>query len=147
MVAGRFNGVGQTAAKTFFQHQPIHHQFNGVFFILLAADLFCQVIQDSIHSHPGKACFPSILKDFFMLALFPSDNRRKHQKFGSLPQIFHPVHNLVNGLPANLLAAFGTVGYAHPCPQKTQVVVDLRHRSHRGTWILGGGLLIDGNGR
>ena len=114
MVAGRFNGVGQTAAKTFFQHQPIHHQFNGVFFILLAADLFCQVIQDSIHSHPGKACFPSILKDFLMLALFPPDDRRKHQKFGSLPQIFHPVHNLVNGLPADLLAAFGTVGYAHP---------------------------------
>jgi hypothetical protein len=38
------------------------------------------------------------------------------------------------------------VGRAHPRPQQTQIVVDLRHRAHGGAGVFGGGLLVDGDG-
>ena len=58
-----------------------------------------------------------------------------------------PTHDLVNGLPGDLLAAFGAMGRSHPGPQKAQIVINFRHRSHRGPGIFRCGLLVDGNGR
>ena len=114
MVAGRFNGVGQTAAKTFFQHQGRSTTSSMVCFLF-----FSQLIS-SVRSYriPStrtreKPAFRASSKTFLCSPFFPSDNRRKHQKFGSLPQIFHPVHNLVNGLPADLL---GRIWDSEVCP-------------------------------
>ena len=59
----------------------------------------------------------------------------------------HLLHHLVDGLLLDLLAADGAVGRTHSGPQQTQIVVDLRHRAHGGAGILGGGLLVDGDGR
>jgi hypothetical protein len=56
------------------------------------------------------------------------------------------VDDLVDGLLADLLAADGAVWCAHPGPEETEVVVDLRHRAHGGAGVLAGGLLIDGDG-
>ena len=147
MGAGGFNRVGNTAALTLPDHQPVYHQFNGMLLILFAGDLLGKIIQNAIHTDTGKAGFPGILKHLLMLAFFAADNGRKHQKAGSLPQVKHPVHDLIHGLPADLLTALGTVGNTYPRPQKTQVVIDLRHRTNGGTGVLGGGFLIDGNGR
>ena len=38
------------------------------------------------------------------------------------------------------------MGNAHPGPQKTQIVINLRHRTNGGAGILGSGLLVNGNG-
>ena len=82
-----------------------------------------------------------------MFTLFPADHRREHHEPGALSQGLHPVYDLVDGLAANLLAALGAVGDAHPGPEQTQIVVDLRHRANGGAGALGGGLLVNGNGR
>ena len=145
--AGRFNGVRQTAAQSFLQNQPVHHQINIVLFVLLRTDLLCQVIQDPIHPDTGKALLPGILEHLLMLALFPPDDGRQDDKPRPLPQGLDPIHDLVDGLPVDLLAALGAVGSAHSGPQKPQIVVDLRHRAHRGAGVLGGGFLVNGDGR
>ncbi len=44
------------------------------------------------------------------------------------------------------LPHLGQWGAAHPGPQKTEIVVDLRHRAHGGPGIFAGGLLVDGDG-
>jgi len=41
----------------------------------------------------------------------------------------------------------GAVGRTGPGEQQPQVVVDFRHRTHRGAGIVAGGFLLDGNGR
>ena len=147
MGTGRLDGVRQAAAKALFQHQPVHHQLDGVLFVLLQLDLFRQIIEDAVHPDPGKALLPGILKDLDMLALLPPNDRRQHHKPGALSQGLYPVHNLVDGLFFDLLAALGAVGRSHPGPQQPQIVVDLRHRTHGGPGALGGGLLVNGNGR
>ena len=146
MGAGGFDGVGQTAANALFQHQTVHHQFDGVLFVLLRLDLFRQIIHNAVHPDTGKALLPGILKDLQVLALLPPDHGREDDKTGTLPQFLHPIHDLIDGLAADLLTALGAVRNAHPCPKQTQVVIDFRNRAHGGAGILGGGFLVDGNG-
>ena len=147
MGAGGFDRVRQPAAQALLQHQTVHHQLDGVLFVLFQRNLLCQVIQNPIHPNPGKALLPGILKYLLVLALFCPDHRGQNDKSRTLAQGLHPVYDLVNGLPGDLLAALGTVGNAHPGPQKPQVVVNFRHRAHSGAGVLGGGLLVNGNGR
>ena len=147
MRTGGFNGICQTAAQTLFQHKTVNHQFNAVFFILFTGDLFRQIIEDSIHPHAGKAALAGILKDLLMLALFAANDGGEDDKSRTFTQSFHTIHDLIDGLPGNLPAALGTMGNTHPRPQKTQIIVNFRHRSNGGTGILGRGLLVDGNGR
>ena len=55
--------------------------------------------------------------------------------------------NLIHTLLVDLSAAFGTVWCADPCIEQTEIIIDLRHCSHRRSWITVGGFLINGNGR
>ena len=118
MGAGRLDGIRQPAAQTFLQYKPVHHQLDGMLFILLASNLFRQVVLDAVHPNPGEAGLFRVLKDLLMLALFSADNGRQHQKPGALPQSLHPIHNLIDGLAANLFSALGAVGHAHARPQQ-----------------------------
>ena len=145
MGTGSFNGVGKSAALTFPDHKAVHHQLDGMLLIFLQFDLFAEVIENAIHTDTGKAGLSGIFEHFYVLAFFTAHNGRKHDKAGTFTQCFHPVNNLVNGLAADFLAAFGTMRHTHPGPQKTQIVIDLRNRTNRRTRILGCGLLIDGN--
>ena len=115
-------------------------------FVFFEFDLLCQIIKDSVHPYPGEALLPGILKDLQVFTLFTPDHRGQYHKTGALAQGFHPVHNLVDGLTGNLLAAFGAVGNAHPSPKQTQIIVNLRNGTHSRPRVFGGGLLINGNG-
>ncbi len=147
VAARRLDGVRQAAAQAVLQHQPVNHQLDGVLLVLLAGDVLGQIVENPVHPYPGEAGFPGVLKHLLVLALLPPDDRRQDDKAGSLAQGFHPVHNLVDGLAADLLTAPGAVGNAHPRPQEAEIIVDFRHRSHGGTGVFRGGLLVNGNGR
>ena len=145
--AGGFDGVGETAADALFQDQPVHDQLNGMLLVLLGLDLLGQIVLNAVQAHPGKALLPGILKYLLVLALFPPDHRRKNEEAGSLPQGLHPVHDLIDGLAADLLAALGAMRNAGPGPEQTQIVINFRNRAHGGAGAFGGGLLVDGDGR
>ena len=82
-----------------------------------------------------------------MGAFLPPNHRSQHLDTGGLRQSQHLIYDLVNGLLFDLFAAVGTVGGAHPCPEQTEVIVNLRHRAHSGAGVFAGGLLVDGDGR
>ena len=145
MGAGRFNRVRQAAAQPLLQHQTVHHQLNGVLPVLFQLDLFRQVVENAVCPHPGEALLPGILQNLHMLALFAPNHRGQHHETSPLPQSLHPVHNLVDGLAADLLAALGAVGDAHPGPEQTQVVIYFRYRAHCRPGAFGRCLLVNGN--
>ena len=145
-LAGSFNGIGQAAVQIGFQHQPIHHDLNMVLFVLFQGDLFRQIIEDPVHPGTDKAALAGILQYLGVLTLFAADHRSQQLEPGTLRQSQNLIHDLIDGLPPNFLAALGAVGRAHSGPEQAQIVIDLRHGTHGGTGVLGGGLLIDGNG-
>ena len=143
MGAGCFNGIRQTAAQAFLQYQAVHHQFNGVLLVLFRLNFLCQIIEDAIHPDTGKSLLPGIFKYLLMLTLFSPDDGRQHNKPGSFPQGFNPVHNLINGLPVDLLSAFGAMGNTHSRPQQAKIIINFRHGAHGRPGILGSGLLVN----
>ena len=147
MGAGRLDGIRQAAAQALFQHQTVNHQIDVVLLVLLALDLLGQVIQDAVHPNAGEALLPGVIEDLHVLALLTPDHGGQDDELGAGAQGLHPVHDLVDGLAGDLLAALGTVGHAHSGPQKAQIVINFRHRAHGGAGVLGGGLLVNGNGR
>ena len=145
MGAGGFDGIRQTAANSLLQHQPVHHQLNGMLFVLFRLDLLRQIIKDPVYPDTGKALLPGILKDLLMLALLSPDHRGKDNKPGPLAQRFNPVHDLVDGLAGDLLAALGAMGNTHSGPQKAKIIIYFRNRTHGGTGIFGSSLLVNGD--
>ena len=145
MDTGCFDGIGEAAAQAFFQHKAVNHQINIVLLILLRFDLLCQIIDNAVHTDTGKTLFSGIFEYFQVFTLLTANNGRKNNKASSLTQGFHPIHDLVDGLAGDDLAALGAVRDAHSCPQKAQIVINLGHCSDCGAGILGSGLLVNGN--
>ena len=114
--------------------------------VLLQFDLLAEIVGNAVHPAAHIAGAAGVLKDLGVLALLAPDHRSHHLDTGGLRQRQDLVNDLVDGLLLDLLAADGTVGGAHPCPQQTQVVVDLRDGAHGGAGVFGGGFLVNGDG-
>jgi hypothetical protein len=74
------------------------------------------------------------------------DDRRQHRELGALRLLEDLVDHLLRRLLADLLAALRAVLHADGGVEHAQVVVDLGDRAHRRARVVGGGLLLDGDG-
>ena len=81
-----------------------------------------------------------------MLALAAANHGGQHLHALAFGVGHHLLHHLVDGLLFDLLAALGAVRHAHAGVEQTQVIVDFRHRAHRGTRVARRGFLVDGDG-
>ena len=113
--------------------------------VLLQLDLLAEIIGNAVYPAAHIAGAAGILEDLGVLAFLAPDNGGQHLDAGGLGQGEDLVDDLVDGLLLDLLAADGTVGRAHPCPQQTQVVVDFGHGTHGGAGVFTGRLLVNGD--
>ena len=143
---GGLHAVGEPPGHVLPDHQPVHHDLDGVLAVLVQLDLLGEVVQGAVRPHPDIAGFPGVLKDFGVLALLAPDDGGEHLDAGGLGEGHHLVDDLVDGLLLDLLAALGAVGGAHPGPQQAEVVVNLGDGANGGPGVFGGGFLVDGDG-
>src|SRR6185436_14563620 len=88
-----------------------------------------------------------LLEDLRVFTLAVDDHRRQ-QHDGQAVRHFHDlVDHLAHGLRGQRDAMIRTARDAGAREQQAQVVVDLRDRTHRGTGVVRGRLLLDGDGR
>ena len=114
--------------------------------IFFQFDLFRQFIDTAVNLRTDKAAPSGLLQYPGMFSLTPLDHRRQQLDLRPLRQLHNLVHHLIHRLLPDLPAALWTVRNADSGIEQTKIVIDLRHRPHRGTGIAVGGLLIDGNG-
>ena len=144
----RFQTVVDSPLGIFPYHNTIHHSVNGVFFRLCQLFmLFGQVYDFPVHHGPGKTVFAQVFQHLHMLALALSYHGGQQQNPLSLAHGQHIFHHLVNALLFDGLAAFRAVRLPDPRIQQAQIIMNFRHRAHRGARVSGGGFLVDGNGR
>ena len=115
--------------------------------VLLQRDILRQLVEVPVHAGADVAAAAGVLQHLGVFTLAAPHHRRHHLDAGTLRQGHDLVDDLVHRLLADLPAALGAVGHAHPRPQQAEVVIDLRHRAHGGAGVLAGGLLVDGDGR
>ena len=127
------------------EDQAVDHDLNVVLDVLLERDLLGEIIHAAVHAHADIAGSARIVKDLRILALASADDRRHDLHARPLAERHQRLDDLVDRLLPDLPAALGTVRRADARPQKSQIVVDLRHRADRRARILRGRLLVDGD--
>ena len=143
---GGLHAVGEAAVDVLLDDQPVHHNLDVVLLVLVQGDLLGEIVERIVGPAADIARLAGVLQQLLVGALLATHHRGHDLDAGGLGQGHHLVDDLVDGLLLDLLAALGAVGGAHPRPQQAEVVVDLRHRAHGGAGVLGGGLLVDGDG-
>ena len=144
---GVLDGIGQAPLNARPDHQTVHDDLNVMLDVLFQLNVFGNVILAAVDPQADIAGPAGPVNDFGVLALAAPDHRRQQLQAGALGQGHDLVHHLVHGLTGDLPAAFGAVGNADPGVEQTQVIVNLRHSSYRGSGVAVGGFLVDGDGR
>ena len=113
-----------------FDHQTVDDDLNVVFDVLLQRNGLREVIGDAVHPGSYIAALFGVFKNLLVFALSCPDNGGQNLNTGPLRKLQHLIGDLVDGLLADLPAAFGTVGDADVGPQQTHVVINLRDGAH-----------------
>ena len=144
---GVLHRIGQARADALLHDQTVYHDLDAVLFILVQLDVLGQIVDASVHANTNVTLFLGIGQHLLVHTLLGSDHRRQHHEAGAIGELQNAVYDLVNGLLTDLLAAHGTMGNTHTGVEEAKIVVDLGDRAHGGAGVLGGGLLVNGDGR
>ena len=140
-------GFAQALRDSLLHHKAVHQNLDIVLDILVQTDFLGELIQVPVDPDADIAGPSRLGNDLFVLSLPPSHNRGEHLQAALLRQRHKDVHHLVYRLAPDLTTAFRTVHDAAPRVQQTEIIIDLRHGSYRGSRVMVGRLLINGNGR
>ena len=146
-VGGGFQAVIQTRLNFRLHYNSVHNDFDVVLFILFRKKIFSQIIDGTVNPHPDIAAAPGGIQHLFVGTFSSPHHRRHNLKFGLFRQRQKLIHNLIDGLTADLPAAHRAVGSPHPGIEQPEIVVNFGDGAYGGAGVFGGGFLIDGDGR
>ena len=101
----------------------------------------------AVNAHAHIPALARVLQHLVVLAFLGADHRGEHLQARAFRIRAYRVHHLIHALPADFTPALRAVRNAGTRPEQTIVVMDLRHRAHRGPGVAARGLLVNGNGR
>ena len=144
---GGLNGICQTAAHCIADDQAVDHDFHGMLDVLFEVDLLAQIVHVAVNAHTYKTGAAGGVQLLGLGAFAGTDYGGQHLEAGALRQLHHLVDHLINRLLGDLPPANRAVRHANAGIHQAQVVVNFGHSAHGGTWVVAGGLLVDGDGR
>ena len=103
------------------------------------------VLDFSINANLRVAAFTELFKQFPVVTLSTPDQRREEVAFAAGVVAHHQIHNLGVVVPDHFQAGFRRYGAGALGIQQAQEVIHLRDGAHRGTGIVAGCLLLNGN--
>ena len=115
--------------------------------VLLKLNLLRQLVHVPIHAHTHVSALLGPVEYLDMFPFPAAHYRGKKLYPGSLRKCKNLIHDLVYCLPLNLPAAIRTMRNTDPCIQQPEVIINLCHCPHRGTWIPVRGFLVNRNSR
>ena len=129
--------------------QAVNDQLDVVPFLAFQVQVAYLVQHENLAVDPDtdEAGVTGSLEYVSVLAFLAADLGRHQRDSATFLQAHDGVNDLRDGLPLHGTAAFGAMGLAHSGEQQTQIIVDLRYRTHRGPWVVGNTFLVDGDGR
>ncbi len=145
----RFDRIGEPAHQRLprFHDQAIDDDLDLVFLLLVENDLVVEIDDPAVDAGPDIARPPHLQQFLPVFPLPPAHNRRQNLKFLALRQRGDRVDHLLHGLRGDFLSALETVRPPDAGEQQPEIIVDLGNGPDRGTGIVTGALLFDGNGR
>ena len=125
--------------------EPVHHQFYEVGLVSVQCRNALQLKDFSVYTHFRVAAFAHLVEEFPVVTFSAPDNRREKVAFAAAVLAHDEVHDLGVRVADHFPAAFRGIGPGAFGIQQAQEVVDFRDGAHRGTGVVAGGFLLDGN--
>ena len=129
------------------QDDAVHHHVDVVLVFLVELGRLGDLVELPVDLDALEALLLQLGQLLAVLALAAAHDGRQQVEPRALRQRQHPVDHLLHGLALDRQAGGRRVGHADAGEQQAQVVVDLGDRADGGARVLGGGLLLDGDGR
>ena len=145
----RLDGLGDAAQRPVLDGDAVDDDLDGVLELLVERHAFLVVEADdlAVDAHTGKALGAQVLEKLRVLALAAAHDGRQNQRLATRSGLGDLVGDLVGRLALDDAPALRAVRRTDAGVQKSQVVVDFRHRAHGGAGVLRRRLLVDGDSR
>ena len=135
--------VGEPLAHVVAHHEPVDYERDVVLVPLVEHDHLVELMQLAVDDDASEALGAQLLEALAVLALAAAHDRRHHHEARPQRQLEDLIDDLLSRLAGDRLAADMAVRDSDPCPQQTQIVIDLGHRANGRPRVARGRLLID----
>ena len=144
---GGLERLGQALLEVRANLEAVHHHIDAVLLLLIQLRHFVEFVELAVDPGADETLRAHLVEHRQVLALALADHRRQQHQLAAFRQGQDLVDHLADGLRLQrdvvVRAARGTDAGI----KQAQVVVDLGDRTHGGAWVVGSGLLFDGNRR
>jgi hypothetical protein len=144
---GQLHGIGQPGPDVRLDHQPVHHQIQGVALVFFQFRQRVQTRDPAVHPDAHEPLGLELGQAVGLGALLVRHQRGHEDQFRALGQGHEVGDDLVQGAGLDGPAAARAVGPAETGEEHAQEIVDLGHGAHGGAGVSGGRLLLQGDGR
>ena len=145
-VERNLNRLAQPSFRASTDDQPVHDDLNRMVAPAVQPEVLLERPELAVHPGLGEPPRPQPGELLLELALAAAHDGREHVDACVERIQHHHVHDALERLRGDLLAAAGTVGDPDAGKQEPEVVVDLGHRPDRRSRIRSRRLLLDGDG-
>ena len=122
--------LGDTAQTVLANHDAVHDHLDIMLVFFIQLNRIVERADLTVHAHARETLAAQVFKQLGKLTLTAANHRRHDKGAAPLPRLQNLVRHLVGSLALDHAPALGAVGHADARKQQTQVVVDLRYRSH-----------------
>ena len=118
-----------------------------MFYVFFKLDFLVKSVNYPVYFNSYESAFTVAFKILLEFAFSTPYNRRVDVNFTAFRHSHYFIDYLVNRLPRNFPTALRAMRHAEPRVQKTEIIVNFRHRSHGRTRVVVCGFLVDCNSR
>ena len=150
---GSLNGIGKARARGLpillggltRNNQAVNDRVDIVLLVPVQVDIVVEGMHDAVNAGADKPGLADLFEHRLVGALATAHHGCEHHDTTSIRERLDGVHDLLGRLSDNLAPANWAVRNTRARKQQTKIIVDLRHRAHGGTRIMGCAFLIDRN--
>ncbi|CVG16775.1 Uncharacterised protein [Serratia marcescens] len=142
-----FERFGQALRHVLAHLEPVDHHFDGVFLLQLQLRRIGQIAHFTVDARADIALGGQVFQRFGVLALAVFHHRRQQHQALAFRLAQHVIDHLADGLRRQRHMVIRAARLADAGEQQAQVVVDFGDGADRGSRVVRGGFLLDGDRR
>lgn len=143
----RFERFGQAQGQVIAHLEAIHHHLDGVLLVQLQGGRIRQIAHLAVDAGADVTLGRQVLQQLGVLPLAVAHHGGQQHQLGAFGLVQHLIHHLADGLGRERNGVGRAAWLADPGEQQPQVVVNLGDGADGRARVVGGGLLLDGDGR
>ncbi|MNH13091.1 hypothetical protein D3C79_726530 [compost metagenome] len=143
----RLEGFGEAQRQIGAHLEAVHHHFDGVLLVQLQRGRIGEIAHLPIDASADVALGRQVLQQLGVLPLAIAHHGRQQHQLGAFGLGQHLIHHLADGLGGERDGVGRAAGFTYPRKQQAQVVINFGDGAHGRARVVGGGLLLDGDGR